>query len=92
MLLPKFGPKDEHAAVGVTEHLPQVTGSIPTHCFLRRVSVGFKVGKGCFMINGARSLGLHMLLMLCKSVLTGIKVLLFCPFNFPPLMGRFRSA
>lgn len=40
-------------------------------------SIGFKVGKGYFIINDKKTIVLHMLLMLCRSVLAGAETLFF---------------
>lgn len=82
-----IGARDECFA-DVTEQLPHMSGSILTYCFFRK-RFDFQVGKGCFTINDTKLLGLHVLFALSKSVLTGIKILLFWPFSFLPLMGRF---
>lgn len=50
------------------------------------------LGKGCFIINGTNPLGLHMLLVLSKGALTGIKMLLLWPFYFPLIVGSFWSS
>lgn len=56
-------------------------------------SIGFKVGKGYFIINDKKTIVLHMLLMLCRSVLAGAETLFFFgACFFPPLMGSFWSA
>lgn len=63
----------------VTEQLPHVAGSILAYCLSRKMRVDFQVGKGCFIINGTKPLGLPVL---SKSVLAGIKILLFWHFYF----------
>lgn len=82
-LLPTLGPKGECAADGVAEQL---------HPYPLLVSgktrVGFKVGRGCFIINHTTPLGLHMLLVLCKSVLRGTKILLFLALLFTSTYGK----
>lgn len=86
MMLSEIGSRDECVA-DVTEQLPHVPGSILTYCFSRKRRLDFQVGKGCFIINDTELFGLHVLLVLSKSVLTGIKILLFWPFCFPSLTG-----
>lgn len=45
-------------------------------------SIGFKVGKGYFIINDKKTIVLHMLLMLCRSVLAGAETLFFLVLVF----------
>lgn len=85
MMLSEIGSRDECVA-DVTEQLPHVPGSILTYCFSQKRRLDFQVGKGCFIINDTKLFGL---LVLSKSVLTGIKILLFWPFCFPSLTGSF---
>lgn len=54
-------------------------------------SVGFKVGIGYFIINDTECVVLHLLLLLCKSVLVGAETQFLVLAFFLPLMGSFWS-